>query len=164
MSVLSGMTVYVASFSSLLDSTKMSNESISFITVPHLISSAFWCDMAFIEPMHRNKPNITYLLTNCYTRQRSFLLLTKYCSPWTNDSWLPQEVLEPTTPPLYHQPPCPTFCSRIYNFKRLRMSWLGYSAYLIHHSPSFHHLLDLHVYQQPGGVTISIICRSSIKA
>ena len=21
------------------------------------------CDMAFIEPMHRNKPNITYLLT-----------------------------------------------------------------------------------------------------
>ena len=23
------------------------------------------CDMAFIEPMHRNKPNITYLLTYC---------------------------------------------------------------------------------------------------
>ena len=23
------------------------------------------CDMAFIEPMHRNKPNITYLLTLC---------------------------------------------------------------------------------------------------
>ena len=22
------------------------------------------CDMAFIEPMHRNKPNITYLLTS----------------------------------------------------------------------------------------------------
>ena len=26
------------------------------------------CDMAFIEPMHRNKPNITYLLTSCPAR------------------------------------------------------------------------------------------------
>ena len=30
----------------------------------HSHHCAFWrCDMAFIEPMHRNKPNITYLLT-----------------------------------------------------------------------------------------------------
>ena len=28
-----------------------------------LCSTALRCDMAFIEPMHRNKPNITYLLT-----------------------------------------------------------------------------------------------------
>ena len=38
-------------------------EMINFcITPDHYVR----CDMAFIEPMHRNKPNITYLLTDHY--------------------------------------------------------------------------------------------------
>ena len=30
----------------------------------HRSSMCVRCDMAFIEPMHRNKPNITYFLTS----------------------------------------------------------------------------------------------------
>ena len=37
------------------------------------------CDMAFIEPMHRNKPNITYLLPYLLTcLLLTYLLLTYY--------------------------------------------------------------------------------------
>ena len=37
--------------------------------------------MAFIEPMHRNKPNITYLLTYNLQGVVSVSLLMKICSP-----------------------------------------------------------------------------------
>ena len=41
---------------------------VKFYILPVLImaNSTYYlrCDMAFIEPLHRNKPNITYLLTN----------------------------------------------------------------------------------------------------
>ena len=30
--------------------------------ITYLLTYRVRCDMAFIEPMHRNKPNITYLL------------------------------------------------------------------------------------------------------
>ena len=36
--------------------------------------------MAFIEPMHRNKPNITYLLPSCYWHLK-YCMQYKYLDP-----------------------------------------------------------------------------------
>ena len=40
------------------------------------------CDMAFIEPMHRNKPNITYLLT--YKTQNTPWQWLRYGLHWAH--------------------------------------------------------------------------------
>ena len=37
------------------------------------------CDMAFIEPMHRNKPNITYLLTAYNVHPSISILRSGWC-------------------------------------------------------------------------------------
>ena len=58
-----------------------------------LVTNDFRCDMAFIEPMHRNKPNITYLLTYQWFEmlwhwcefpviQPSWSVGVKYCMNW----------------------------------------------------------------------------------
>ena len=39
------------------------------------------CDMAFIEPIHRNKPNITYLLTYLLIWTNFFPSMSKQLDP-----------------------------------------------------------------------------------
>ena len=43
------------------------------------------CDMAFIEPMHRNKPNITYLLTPVPAKQPWWIWINTSCELIMND-------------------------------------------------------------------------------
>ena len=56
----------------------------------------FRCDMAFIEPMHRNKPNITYLLTPWVMHRVHINGLVQNCS---NSSALAMELLQSCTKP-----------------------------------------------------------------
>ena len=54
-------------------------------------------DMAFMEPMHRNKPNITYLL-NLYALQM-FYHIEGLVQDWSNSSALAVELLQSCTNP-----------------------------------------------------------------
>ena len=51
------------------------------------VTHSLRCDMAFIEPMHRNKPNITYFLTHSLY----IIIKANKNGPWANENETPPQ-------------------------------------------------------------------------